>query len=203
MVVRARLLARALPLACRRLSRACPACLLYKYPPCPIPPPPQHSSRLRRYFTPSAHHSHQPHLAVLLPLIPHSLSTNNQVSIDALTHQTTTLPPSTACLFLRKHSADDDAPIRSPSPHLFITMFYSTIVLAAAAFSGLVAAQSGNSTVTIDPNSVPAATRQTWCRAQLQTCPQLCPDQRTTAGGNTCDSVSNRCPPVSQLDRIC
>ncbi|KAM0701310.1 hypothetical protein Q7P35_011671 [Cladosporium inversicolor] len=67
-------------------------------------------------------------------------------------------------------------------------MFYSTVVLAAAAFSGLVAAQSGNSTVTIDPNSVTAATRQTWCRAQLQTCPQLCEDQRTTAGGNTCDS---------------
>lgn len=67
-------------------------------------------------------------------------------------------------------------------------MFYSTVVLAAAAFSGLVAAQSGNSTVTIDPNSVTAATRQTWCRAQLQTCPKLCPDERTTAGGNTCDS---------------
>jgi hypothetical protein len=66
-------------------------------------------------------------------------------------------------------------------------MLYSTVVFAAAAFSGLVAAQSGNSTVTIDPNSVPSSLRQTWCRAQLQTCPQLCPDQRTTAGGNTCD----------------
>jgi hypothetical protein len=188
-VVRARLLARALPLACRRLSRACPACLLYKYPPCPIPPPPQHSSRLRRYLTSSAHHSHKPQLADPLPLIPHYLSTNNQVSIDALIHQTTTLPPSTACLFLRKHIADDDAPIRSPSPHLTIIMFYSTVVLAAAAFSGLVAAQ-GNSTVKVDPNSLTPALRQSFCRAQLQTCPQLCEDQRTTPGGNTCDTVS-------------
>lgn len=76
-------LASSLPSSIARL----PCLLLYKYPPCPIPPPPQHSPRLRPYLTSSSQHSHQPHSAALLPLIPHSLSTNNQVSIDAPTEE--------------------------------------------------------------------------------------------------------------------
>jgi hypothetical protein len=70
-------------------------------------------------------------------------------------------------------------------------MFYSTAVIAAAAFSGLVAAQSTNETgtgPTIDAGSVAYSLRQTWCRSQTQTCPQLCEDNRFQT--NTCDPVS-------------
>lgn len=73
-------------------------------------------------------------------------------------------------------------------------MFYSTAVIAAAAFSGLVAAQSTNETGTgpqINAGSVDYSTRQTWCRIQTQTCPQLC-DGPTKPDGNNCDPVSDR-----------
>jgi hypothetical protein len=75
-------------------------------------------------------------------------------------------------------------------------MFYSTAVIAVAAFSGLVAAQSTNETgtgPTIDAGSVPYSLRQTWCRSQTQTCPQLCEDKRFQT--NTCDPVSIHSPP--------
>lgn len=68
-------------------------------------------------------------------------------------------------------------------------MFYSTAVIAAAAFSGLVAAQSTNETGTgpqINAGSVDYTTRQTWCRIQTQTCPQLC-NGPTEPNGNNCD----------------
>lgn len=71
-------------------------------------------------------------------------------------------------------------------------MFYSTILLAVAAFSGAVTAQSMNETGTgpqIDAGSVPYATRQQWCRTELQSCPVIC-GGRTASGGNTCDPVS-------------
>lgn len=80
------------------------------------------------------------------------------------------------------------------SPHLTSIMFYSTAVIAAAAFSGLVAAQSTNETGTgpqINAGSVDYTTRQTWCRIQTQTCPQLC-NGPTEPNGNNCDPVSDR-----------
>jgi hypothetical protein len=70
-------------------------------------------------------------------------------------------------------------------------MFYSTVLLAAAAFSGAVTAQSMNETGTgpkIDAGSVSYATRQQWCRIQTQNCPRIC-DGATEAGGNVCDPV--------------
>jgi hypothetical protein len=57
-------------------------------------------------------------------------------------------------------------------------MFYSTVLLAAAAFSGAVTAQSMNETGTgpkIDAGSVSYATRQQWCRIQTQNCPPPLP----------------------------
>jgi len=71
-------------------------------------------------------------------------------------------------------------------------MFYSTVLLAAAAFTGAVTAQSMNETGTgpkIDAGSVTYATRQQWCRIQTQNCPRIC-DGATEAGGNICDPVS-------------
>lgn len=69
-------------------------------------------------------------------------------------------------------------------------MFSSRLVIAAAALCGVVSAQvystSGN--ITVDPNSVPDATRLGWCRAQTQTCPQVCGGQ---ASPNSCDPVSH------------
>merc|ERR1712072_490430 len=72
-------------------------------------------------------------------------------------------------------------------------MLYSTFLVAATAFTGFVSAQSssgaqttgavnqtgtqtdqtgndGQGQYTIEPNSVPLATRQNWCRAQFNTC---------------------------------
>lgn len=72
-------------------------------------------------------------------------------------------------------------------------MFYSTVLLAATALSGLVGAQSMNETgtgPTIDAGSVSYSTRQGWCRIQTQSCPQIC-GGRTEAGGNECDPVSH------------
>jgi hypothetical protein len=71
-------------------------------------------------------------------------------------------------------------------------MFYSTVLLAAAAFSGAVTAQSMNETGTgpkIDAGSVSYAIRQQWCRIQTQNCPRIC-GGATMAGGNICDPVS-------------
>jgi len=44
---------------------------------------------------------------------------------------------------------------------------------------------------TIDPNSVPLATRQKWCEQEKATCPLLClqlPGQSSTTAANTCDA---------------
>ena len=70
-------------------------------------------------------------------------------------------------------------------------MFYSTVLLAAAAFTGAVTAQSMNETGTgpkIDAGSVTYATRQQWCRIQTQNCPRIC-DGATEAGGNIADLI--------------
>lgn len=71
-------------------------------------------------------------------------------------------------------------------------MFYSTLLLAAAAFSGVVTAQSTNETGSgpqLDAGTVPIATRQQWCRTQTQSCPRLCGGQTEGGDGNNCDPV--------------
>ncbi|KAK5737426.1 hypothetical protein LTR17_006653 [Elasticomyces elasticus] len=66
-------------------------------------------------------------------------------------------------------------------------MFYSTLLIAATAFTGFVSAQnySTSGPLTIDPNGVPYADRLAWCRSQQISCPQLCGG---VAQPNTCDS---------------
>jgi len=95
-------------------------------------------------------------------------------------------------------------------------MLYSTFLVAATAFTGFVSAQSSSSTqsssgaqttgavnqtgtqtdqtgddgqgqYTIEPNSVPLATRQNWCRAQFNTCNSVCGGQ---AFPNNCDAAT-------------
>merc|ERR1711939_584662 len=89
-------------------------------------------------------------------------------------------------------------------------MLYSTFLVAATAFTGFVSAQSSSSAqttgavnqtgtqtdqtgndgqgqYTIEPNSVPLATRQNWCRAQFNTCLGVCGGQ---AFPNNCDAAT-------------
>ena len=67
-------------------------------------------------------------------------------------------------------------------------MFYSTVLLAATALTGLVSAQnySTSGPLSITPSSVDYNTRLAWCRAQTNSCPQICGGQ---ASPNTCDPV--------------
>lgn len=68
-------------------------------------------------------------------------------------------------------------------------MFYSTLLLAAAAFTGLASAQnySTSGPLTVPADSVPIDLRLSWCRAQINNCPLICGG---TASTNTCDGVS-------------
>lgn len=69
-------------------------------------------------------------------------------------------------------------------------MFYSTLAIAATAFTTFASAQNYSTSggnLTIDPNSVGYATRQSWCRAQTNSCPQICGGQ---ASANDCNPVS-------------
>jgi len=70
-------------------------------------------------------------------------------------------------------------------------MFYSTLLVAATAFTGFVSAQnySTSGAISITPSSVDYDTRLSWCRAQTNSCPQICGG---TASPNTCDAVSKR-----------
>lgn len=71
-------------------------------------------------------------------------------------------------------------------------MRFSTF-FAASAFAGFAVAQSSTSsaaaaeTTVSDPSTVEASLRNTWCRAQQQSCPTLCGGD---TANNTCDSVS-------------
>lgn len=68
-------------------------------------------------------------------------------------------------------------------------MLYASLLLAASAFSGLVAAQNFSQCCTINPGSVDTDTRQSWCRAEQNTCPELCGGIGNLANnGNLCDS---------------
>ena len=68
-------------------------------------------------------------------------------------------------------------------------MFYSTLLLAATTFTGLVSAQnySTSGPISVVPDSVSITLRESWCRAQTGSCPQICGGQ---ANPNTCDPVS-------------
>jgi hypothetical protein len=67
------------------------------------------------------------------------------------------------------------------------------IFAAAALLATLVGAQ------TIDPNSVPLATRDQWCVSQQASCPELCAQQSPTGSLST---ASNTCDPKT-LDYSC
>ncbi|KAK5132437.1 hypothetical protein LTR08_009048 [Meristemomyces frigidus] len=68
-------------------------------------------------------------------------------------------------------------------------MFYSTLLIAASALTGLVSAQnySTSGALSIDPNGVDYDTRLSWCRAQTNSCPQICGGQ---ASPNSCDATA-------------
>ena len=71
-------------------------------------------------------------------------------------------------------------------------MRFSVSALLLAALTAAVSAQ--NTTVgpccSIDPNSVDIDTRQDWCRAQTNTCPEVCGGiGKLKQGGNLCDPV--------------
>lgn len=74
-------------------------------------------------------------------------------------------------------------------------MFYSTVLLAATAMTGLASAQSPwsfstnystSGAIAINPDSVDYTTRQAWCRAEINSCGQICNDYSS----NTCDATS-------------
>jgi len=63
-------------------------------------------------------------------------------------------------------------------------MLFSSLVVAAIA--GLASAQANFTTCCgIDPNSVTSDVRLSWCRAQQNTCPEICPNGQTSS--NACD----------------
>ena len=71
-------------------------------------------------------------------------------------------------------------------------MIYSTLLIAASAFTSFVSAQnySTSGALSIDANGVAYNTRLAWCRAETNSCPQICGGQ---ASPNTCDAVSSQC----------
>ncbi|KAF2166564.1 hypothetical protein M409DRAFT_23199 [Zasmidium cellare ATCC 36951] len=66
-------------------------------------------------------------------------------------------------------------------------MFRSTLLLATAAFAAVASAQnystSGN--LSVDTSQIPSALKSSWCRAQTNSCPQICGGR---ASPNNCDS---------------
>ncbi|PGH15477.1 hypothetical protein AJ79_02454 [Helicocarpus griseus UAMH5409] len=63
-------------------------------------------------------------------------------------------------------------------------MHFSAVLLALSSIAGLVSSQS------IDPDTVPEATRQAWCRDQKSSCPLLCMQTKGSKGKpdpNDCD----------------
>ena len=68
-------------------------------------------------------------------------------------------------------------------------MLTFTLLALAGLFAGLTSAQnsSGSYPYTINPGIVDINTRNTWCQAQTNSCPQICDG---SAFPNTCDPVS-------------
>lgn len=72
-------------------------------------------------------------------------------------------------------------------------MLYSTLLVAATAFSGFVAAQNATAPngpcCTVPANIVPDDDKSDWCRANQNTCPEICGGQgQIASGGNECDA---------------
>ncbi|KAF2876555.1 hypothetical protein BDV95DRAFT_561044 [Massariosphaeria phaeospora] len=71
-------------------------------------------------------------------------------------------------------------------------MLYASLLVAAAALSGLVSAQQNNTSpigpcCNVDAGTVPPAQKTGWCDAQRNTCPEICGGRGQIAqGGNTC-----------------
>jgi len=65
----------------------------------------------------------------------------------------------------------------------------SAAILATALF----ALSSAQQQYSIDPNSVPLATRSSWCQSQIATCPLIClqsPGASGTTSANDCDATT-------------
>lgn len=70
-------------------------------------------------------------------------------------------------------------------------MIYSRLFAVAASMTSLAAAQASTGTnfttcCNVNPASVDGPTRASWCRAQMNTCPLLCPNGQVT--DNICDN---------------
>jgi hypothetical protein len=88
-------------------------------------------------------------------------------------------------------------------------MLYTSLLAAAAAFSGLVSAQNDTTGLpssigpccTVDANTIPQAKKESWCQAETNTCPDVCGGPSQVAGdGLKCDPVS-RAQPDPRLRR--
>ncbi|KLJ10926.1 hypothetical protein EMPG_13758, partial [Blastomyces silverae] len=64
-------------------------------------------------------------------------------------------------------------------------MLFPTVLLALSSIAGVVSSQS------IDPSTIPEATREAWCRDQTTSCPLLCLQNK----GATGEPESNDCDP--------
>jgi hypothetical protein len=104
--------------------------------------------------------------------------------LTAQLHELTAVLPSRKASYSSKFSA-------SPQVTLYnhFTMFYSRLFVAVSALASIASATSNFTTCcNIDPATVDSPTRAAWCRAQQNSCPELCPDGN--AAVNNCDSVS-------------
>jgi len=81
-----------------------------------------------------------------------------------------------------------------PLLYPIVTMRPSGLLLA---FVALVSAQNSNLTTCCDvsPATVDPNQRLSWCRAQRNTCPELCKNGQTTA--NDCNQVCYLAPPLA------
>jgi hypothetical protein len=82
-------------------------------------------------------------------------------------------------------------------------MLYSTLLVAATAFSSFAAAQNGTSDLTLPAgfetccslplNQINSSQTATWCKANTNTCPDLCGGGQGSlaAQGNLCNEVSD------------
>lgn len=76
---------------------------------------------------------------------------------------------------------------------------FTLLLASAAALTGLVSAQNGSYSTSgplyVDPNSIPIALRQSWCRGQQNNCWMICGGG---ADANLGDAYPNECDPVRQ-----
>ncbi|OAX79191.1 hypothetical protein ACJ72_06492 [Emergomyces africanus] len=68
-------------------------------------------------------------------------------------------------------------------------MLFSTVLLAVSSIAGFASSQS------IDPSTVPEATRDAWCRDQTTSCPLLCLQNDKTSD----EVLVNRCDPETLI----